>query len=397
MMPLCLQCGARPLLLSCFGLFLAITATAANTALEGTPVDISEVLAAVHGKMFNFQFTSAEGVIFTDSPATCLTIQFLYSEEEANSFAEVWIYYKTNDGKRHVNTIPLRFTAETGKELSFEILESSKNGHIFKQAKFRAFRYNSCYILKASLNDECFIIVLPTSSDISRANECVPQEELVNCKFENYQVSKDLQCLEYEEVYTAPEAPEVPNRAPKVVDEATAQSSSDDTPLDERHHLLQRYQDFPRGLSYSTLQLVYSSLEEDPSRICMFTYRPNENPPEHGKLHMLTTYNNQKDFIVQAFHPKTADGHKIAYKAQAQIYRNGTFHDTWVIYTDRKRCTLLRTPGYHNLCELFTAGHRTSGSLNKYCFFIYTMYCKEPAKKFASLGDCWPPARQPNP
>ncbi|CAN8029765.1 unnamed protein product [Ixodes persulcatus] len=67
------------------------------------------------------------------------------------------------------------------------------------------------------------------------------------------------------------------------------------TPLDERHHLLQRYQDFPRGLLYGTLQLVYSSLEEDPSRICMFMYRPNENPPEHGKLHMLTTYNSQKE------------------------------------------------------------------------------------------------------
>uniref|UniRef100_A0A6B0VBL0 Putative salivary lipocalin n=2 Tax=Ixodes ricinus TaxID=34613 RepID=A0A6B0VBL0_IXORI len=400
-MPTCLKSGAHPLLLSCFGLLLAITTTAASTAQDGTPVDISEVLDAVHGKMYNFQFKSLEAVIFTDSPATCLIIQFLYSEEEANSFAEVWIYFKTNDGKRHVDTIPLRFTEETGKELRFEIPESSKNGHMFKEAAFQAFQYSNCYILKASLNTECFIIVLPTSSSISRANECVPQAELVKCKYENYQVSEDLKCLEYEEVHAVPEAPEVPNSAPNVVNEANAQSSSDSSsdnmPLDERHYLLQRYQDFPRGLSYSTLQLVYSSLEDDPSRICMFTYRPNENPPEHGKLHMLTTYHNQKDFIIHDFYPKPADGRDPAYKTRARIYRNGKFYETWVIFTDRKRCTILRTPGYNDLCELFTAGHRTSGSLNNYCFFIYTMYCKEPAKKFTSLGDCWPPARQPNP
>uniref|UniRef100_A0A0K8R2V6 Putative salivary lipocalin n=1 Tax=Ixodes ricinus TaxID=34613 RepID=A0A0K8R2V6_IXORI len=169
------------------------------------------------------------------------------------------------------------------------------------------------------------------------------------------------------------------------------------------HHLMKDITCFKktkisqRALLYGTLQLVYSSLEEDPSRICMFTYRQNENPPEHGKLHMLTTFTTQKDFIVQEFNPKTADGHKKAYKAHAKIYRNGTFHDTWVIFTDRKRCTVLRTPGYHDLCELFTAGARTSGSMNNYCFFIYTMFCKEPAKKFTSLGDCWPPARQPKP
>uniref|UniRef100_A0A0K8RKP3 Putative salivary lipocalin n=1 Tax=Ixodes ricinus TaxID=34613 RepID=A0A0K8RKP3_IXORI len=228
------------------------------------------------------------------------------------------------------------------------------------------------------------------------------QAELEKCKYENYELSEDRKCLEYEEVLRFLRllrflSSSGPNSAPKVVNEATAQSSSDDTPLDERHHLLQRYQDFPRGLSFSTLQLVYSSLEEDPSRICMFMYRPNENPPEHGKLHMLTTYTTQKDFIVQEFHPETADGLNTAYKTKAQIYRDGKFYETWVIFTDRKRCTLLRTPGYHDLCELFTAGARTSGSLNNYCFFIYAMFCKEPARKFTSLGDCWPPARQLSP
>uniref|UniRef100_A0A0K8R582 Putative salivary lipocalin n=1 Tax=Ixodes ricinus TaxID=34613 RepID=A0A0K8R582_IXORI len=331
-MSLCLQSGAHTLLLICFRLFLAIPATAANTAQEGTPVDIPEVLGEIHGKMFNFQFMNSEGVIFTNAPTTCLTIQFFYSDEETNSFAELWLFSKTNDGRRHVNTIPLKF--KTAEKLRFEIAESSNNGHMFKEAEFQAVRYSNCYILKASLNKECFIIVLPTSSSISRANECVPQAELVKCKYENYQVSEDLKCLEYEEVHAVPEAPEVPNSAPNVVNEANAQSSSDSSsdnmPLDERHYLLQRYQDFPRGLSYSTLQLVYSSLEEDPSRICMFTYRPNENPPEHGKLHMLTTYNNQKDFIIHDFHPKTADGRDPAYKTRARIYRNGKFYETWV-------------------------------------------------------------------
>uniref|UniRef100_A0A0K8RK06 Putative salivary lipocalin n=1 Tax=Ixodes ricinus TaxID=34613 RepID=A0A0K8RK06_IXORI len=312
MMPLRLQRGACQLLLGCLGFFLAITATAANTAQEGTPVDIPEVLGAVHGKMFNFQFKNSESIIFTNAPGTCLTIQFFFSDEETNSFAEVWLFYKTNDGRRHVNIIPLQFTAE---KIRFEIPESSNNGHMFKEAQFQAFHYSNCYILKASLNNDCFIIVLPTSSSISRANQCVPQAELEKCKYENYEVSEDPKCLEYEEVYKVPEAPEVPNSAPKVVNEATAQSSSDDTPLGERHNLLQRYQDFPRGFLYGTVQLVYSSLEEDPSRICMFTYRPNENPPEHGKLHMLTTFTTQKDFIVQEFHPETADGHKKAYKA----------------------------------------------------------------------------------
>uniref|UniRef100_A0A6B0UXX1 Putative salivary lipocalin lipocalin n=1 Tax=Ixodes ricinus TaxID=34613 RepID=A0A6B0UXX1_IXORI len=119
--------------------------------------------------------------------------------------------------------------------------------------------------------------------------------------------------------------------------------------------------------------------------------------------HLMKEINYFKDtkisrsFIAQTFNPHTVDGHKDKYKARAQLYRNGRFYDTRVIFTDRKRCTILRTPEYHNLCELFTAGPYTKGSLNNYCFFIYNMYCKEPAKTFTKLGDCWPPARQPNP
>ncbi|CAN8029764.1 unnamed protein product, partial [Ixodes persulcatus] len=78
--------------------------------------------------MFNFQFTNSEAIVFTSSHATCLTIQFFYSEEGTDSFAEVWLYYKTNDGRRHVSTIPLKFTTETGNALRFVIPESSNNG-----------------------------------------------------------------------------------------------------------------------------------------------------------------------------------------------------------------------------------------------------------------------------
>uniref|UniRef100_V5GZT5 Putative secreted protein n=1 Tax=Ixodes ricinus TaxID=34613 RepID=V5GZT5_IXORI len=85
-MPRCLQCGACPVLLCCLGFFLAFRATAANTVQEGTPVDISKMLGEVHGKMFDYVYKSSESFIFTDSPPICLTIQFLYSQEETRQF-----------------------------------------------------------------------------------------------------------------------------------------------------------------------------------------------------------------------------------------------------------------------------------------------------------------------
>ncbi|XP_040067833.1 uncharacterized protein LOC120841073 [Ixodes scapularis] len=254
----------------------------------------------------------------------------------------------------------------------------------------------------------CFIIVLLTNSDDSRANDCVPQRELEECKYKNYEILKKFDCFEYEKVSnSAPRqvkeaiAQCTPNNAPdgnpKEPKEATTLSPLDNTPLDETDPLLQRYQDFPKSLLFGSLVLVYSSWADDPFRLCKITYRPNQDPQPHGNLYILTTGRTQKEGIVQAFHPHHVDGHNCRYKARAEIYRNGMFNETKVIYTDRKRCTILRTPGYNNLCELFTSGHYTSGSLNSYCFFVYTMYCKEPAKTFTKLGDCWPPGRQPNP
>uniref|UniRef100_A0A6B0VBK0 Putative salivary lipocalin n=1 Tax=Ixodes ricinus TaxID=34613 RepID=A0A6B0VBK0_IXORI len=385
-MPLRLQCGACPLLLSCIGFCLATTATAVRPVQEGTLVDASEMLGAVHGMMFDFQYKKADDFFLTKSHPTCLAIQFLYSEEGVNSLGELWVHYKIVTGNRHVEKIPLKFKDATesrlGNTLIFDFPKPPKT--------------------------DCFIIVLLTNSDDSRGNDCVPQGELVECEYENYEFFKNFNCLEYEEVSnSAPSevkeatAQCTPNNAPdtdpKEVEEPTALSPPDDTPLDETDVLLQRYQDFQKGLLFGSLVLVYSSMADDPFRLCKITYRPNEEPQPDGKLYILTTGTTQKEGIVQAFHPHHVDGHNCRYRARAEIYRNGMFYETKVIYTDRKRCTILRTPGYNNLCELFTAGHYTRGSLNSYCFFVYTMYCKEPATTFTKLGDCWPPARQPNP
>uniref|UniRef100_A0A0K8R7G6 Putative salivary lipocalin n=1 Tax=Ixodes ricinus TaxID=34613 RepID=A0A0K8R7G6_IXORI len=313
-------------------------------------------------------------------------------------FSELWVHYKESDRKRHVEQIKLKYKDPSesgiGNTLFFQFPKPVYNGLISKDVEFQVREHNLCYSLKATLSDRCFIIVLPTISGDSRANDCVPTAELAGCQYENYKVSEDFGCLDYETVLGVPE---VTDSVQKGVKEAASQGPFDDTPLDESNQLLQRYQDFPKGLLFSSLVLVQSSLKEDPSRLCMIMYRPNENPPEHGKLYMLTTYTAQEDFIAQTFHPRTVDGHDNKYKTRAELYRNGKFYETTVIFTDRKRCTILRTPGYHNLCELFTAGPYTKGSLNNYCFFIYNMYCKEPATTFTKLGDCWPPARQPNP
>ncbi|EEC14844.1 secreted histamine binding protein of 21.3 kDa, putative, partial [Ixodes scapularis] len=174
------------------------------------------------------------------------------------------------------------------------------------------------------------------------------------------------------------------------------------TPLDETDPLLQRYQDFPKSLLFGSLVLVYSSWADDPFRLCKITYRPNQDPQPHGNLYILTTGIKQEPrFIGMGVSKRNCklDERSTYFRVFTTIFFNfyTVFYETKVIYTDRKRCTILRTPGYNNLCELFTSGHYTSGSSNSYCFFVYTMYCKEPAKIFTKLGDCWPPGRQPNP
>ncbi|CAN8020973.1 unnamed protein product, partial [Ixodes persulcatus] len=164
-------------------------------------------------------------------------------------------------------------------------------------------------------------------------------------------------------------------------------------PLLETNGQLQEYQDFKRGLLFSSLVLVYSSYKDDPFRLCMITYRPNEEPRPDGNLYILTSGLSDDQAMVQAFKPYKLEGHNVV-KAAARIRRMEGFYESRVIFTDRRQCILLRTPGYHNLCELFTGGRYTNGILNNVCFFIYTVYCKQPAIRFTKLSDCWPPAKQ---
>ncbi|XP_040067836.1 uncharacterized protein LOC120841076 [Ixodes scapularis] len=386
-MPLRLQCVACPILLSCLGFYLANAAAAARDQEEGTPVDVLKMLGALHGKMFDHKYMSLSQntvpiTIFAGTPATCTAIQLLYSEEETNSFGELWVYYKKLDGKRYIDTIGLTFTAAyesgLGNTFRFKFSESSQNGHTFKGAEFQVRRHSSCYSLKASLGNQCFIIALLTSSGASTPYDCVPRG-MQTCQYETYKLSESVPCLEYEEVT---------DDNPTEAEEPNPESSDDKVPLHERHRLLQKYQDFPQGLLYGSLVLVYSSLEEDSSRLCMITYYPNRDPKPDGQLNILKT--GSKKAITQAFEPRTATGHNATYRAEARIYRNDKFHGTRMIFTDQKRCTILRTPGYSNLCELFTGGRYNNGVVNSYCFFIYTVYCKTPAKVFTKLKDCWP-------
>uniref|UniRef100_A0A0K8RFI7 Putative salivary lipocalin n=1 Tax=Ixodes ricinus TaxID=34613 RepID=A0A0K8RFI7_IXORI len=232
----------------------------------------------------------------------------------------------------------------------------------------------------------CYLLGLITSSSHGHPQDCLSNAELDQCKYEVSSYPKPPQCLEYEEVTDNTD-----------VKQDIAELPGDATPLDERHTLLQSYQNFTQGLLFGTLLLVYSSLAEDSSRVCMITYRPNEEPGPDGRLHLLTTYTNDEKFIVQTYSPYTVAGYDTKYATEAKIFRNGAFLETRVIFTDGRRCTILRTKGYHGLCELFTGGRFNNGIVNSYCFFIYMVYCKEPAIVFKKLSDCWPPAKTPNP
>lgn len=165
-------------------------------------------------------------------------------------------------------------------------------------------------------------------------------------------------------------------------------------PLLETDEQLQQYQDFKKGLLFGSLVLVHSSYEKDPFRLCMITYHPNKRPAPDGKLYILTSGLTGDKAMVQTFIPYKLSYHSDPYKAAARIYRDGAFYESKVIFTDKKQCIILRTPDYHNLCELFTGGRYTNGVLNSICFFVYAVYCQQPATRFTSLGECWPPAKK---
>uniref|UniRef100_A0A0K8RGV2 Putative salivary lipocalin n=1 Tax=Ixodes ricinus TaxID=34613 RepID=A0A0K8RGV2_IXORI len=156
----CLQWGVWPLLLRCLCFFLAITATAANTAQEGTPVDVSKMLGAVHGQLFDYLYKNSESLILRDLSATCLTIQFLYSQEEASSFGEVWAHFKTTEGKRHVKIIELEFKETTenklGNTVLFKYSKSCEKGKYPNRVEFEVQERSLCYVLKATITKAVF-------------------------------------------------------------------------------------------------------------------------------------------------------------------------------------------------------------------------------------------------
>ncbi|EEC08868.1 secreted histamine binding protein of 21.3 kDa, putative, partial [Ixodes scapularis] len=162
------------------------------------------------------------------------------------------------------------------------------------------------------------------------------------------------------------------------------------TPLDERSVELQKYQDFKRGLLYGSLVLVQSSMKNDSFRLCMMTYKPNTNLTDEGQIDLLTSSRNSTyREMVQGFYAETARRHNRTYRAISWLFR-GEYYKSRVIFTDYKHCIILRTRTYNNLCELFTAGRHDSNRVNSWCFFIYTVFCGEPAVTFNSLYECWP-------
>uniref|UniRef100_A0A6B0UZU8 Putative salivary lipocalin n=1 Tax=Ixodes ricinus TaxID=34613 RepID=A0A6B0UZU8_IXORI len=161
--------------------------------------------------------------------------------------------------------------------------------------------------------------------------------------------------------------------AAPVINEADIKSRDENpgdiikTPLSEKDPMLQKYQDFKKGLLFGALVLKFSSLKEDSNRICKMTYNANKGTMPDGQIELLTTSTN-KDFrnMIQGFAPETVKGHNETYKALAWIDRG--------------------------VCELFVAGRYDSDRVNGWCYFIYYVFCGPPAVSFQNLSECWPEA-----
>uniref|UniRef100_V5ICI5 Putative secreted histamine binding protein of 21.3 kDa n=1 Tax=Ixodes ricinus TaxID=34613 RepID=V5ICI5_IXORI len=167
--------------------------------------------------------------------------------------------------------------------------------------------------------------------------------------------------------------------------------NSSETPLNEKDVKLQRYQDFKKGILFGSLVLVYSSLKNDPCRLCKLTYYPNSKKTPEGQIDLLTTSSDPsfRD-MVQGFSAMSAPFHDRAYRAITWFYRCDNYdYESRVIFSDYKYCTIIRTEGYKNLCELFTGGRHDSDRVNSWCFFIYTVFCGKPAVTFKNLEECW--------
>uniref|UniRef100_A0A6B0V9V6 Putative salivary lipocalin n=1 Tax=Ixodes ricinus TaxID=34613 RepID=A0A6B0V9V6_IXORI len=391
-MPGLLYFAARSLLISCVNVFVVTAAASTNTDVDmqsrqQTPNNDIQILREIHGKTFSLTPSSSQEAHLVKSSVSCLTLQLFYSAEEVDHKVLLWLHYTEADSKlKRVDTISFAVDPETKdsqSKLRFDFKESSNNGLTVKDAEF-VHQPGSCTGLKIILQEgECVFLALPTSAAQSGTGKCL-LDERKSCKYETYESSDSLRCLQYEKIEDTRQSEATEVTIP----------SSDNAPLLETDEQLQEYQDFKRGLLFSSLVLVYSSYRDDPFRLCMITYHPNEEPKPDGNLYILTSGLTGDQAMVQAFKPYTIKGHDDKFKTAARINRNGEFHESRVIFTDRRQCILLRTPGYHNLCELFTGGRYTNGILNNICFFIYTVYCKQPEKRFTKLGDCWPPANK---
>uniref|UniRef100_V5GJ33 Putative secreted histamine binding protein of 21.3 kDa n=2 Tax=Ixodes ricinus TaxID=34613 RepID=V5GJ33_IXORI len=384
-MPGRLYFGACSLLIRCLNVFMGTTAALKNTDVgiqsrQQTSDNIIQILREIHGKTYSLPLSSNRQPFLVGSEVSCFTIQLLYSAEGADHKVMLWLHYTEADTRfKRVHTISFAVkegTDSSANNVHFEFEGSSKNGLTVKEAEF--VQHTTCNGLKITLKDgRCVYIALPPSSGTSCVDVCAQTSERGRCTYETYDISKSEECLKYEVFKDTdqPETTEVPTPSP-----------DENKPLLETDTQLQEYQDFKRGLLFSSLVLVYSSYGDDRFPLCMITYKPNETPGPHGNIYILTPGLSGDQAMVQAFEPYTLKDRNATFKSAARINRNG----------NRRQCILLRTPGYQNLCELFTGGRYTNGILNNICFFIYTVYCKQPAKKFTNLGDCWPPAKKGN-
>uniref|UniRef100_A0A6B0VAA3 Putative salivary lipocalin n=1 Tax=Ixodes ricinus TaxID=34613 RepID=A0A6B0VAA3_IXORI len=285
----CLYLGARSLLICCLAFFVVTTAAPTDTNVGVQPrhqaADNSiEVLDQFHGKTFAFSDTRSKKPYLVSSEVSCFTIQMLHSAEEKEHKVMLWLHYTTlSDKLTHVDTISfvVKPESETTPEnkLRFVFEGSSINDLTVKEAEF-IHRPNSCYRLKIFKDGGCAFLALLTSSDNSGSDNCLQSNELGTCTSEIYHASESKKCLEYTLVTEEHQSKDT---------ETSALRPINNNPRLETDPALQQYQDFKKGLLFSSLVLVYSSLQRDDFRLCMITYRPNKPPGLDGNLYILTS------------------------------------------------------------------------------------------------------------
>uniref|UniRef100_V5GMT9 Putative secreted histamine binding protein of 21.3 kDa n=1 Tax=Ixodes ricinus TaxID=34613 RepID=V5GMT9_IXORI len=287
-MPYSAYCGAWRLLISCLGVFAVTTAAPRNISVDIQPrqstTDQSlKILSDIHGKTYALSISQTPRSYLVESTVSCFTLQLLYSLEEADHIVMLWLHYTESDGSvKRVDTVNFAVKKEKAtpeNNLRFEFEGSSKIGLIIKEAEF-VYHPKSCYTLKITLKERgCVFLDLPSSFGTSTSKNCVSKDQLGDCEYEAYETSNSEKCLQYTVIT---------DNSPSGASGVTAQSPPN-RPLLETDPQLQQYQDFKRGLLFSSLVLVYSSFGDDPFRFCMITYSSNKGPGKDGKLYILTS------------------------------------------------------------------------------------------------------------